>query len=53
VFNAKTMGIVGAITLPKPVFTADFDNKGSTFAVGSADGQVRVLNMPKNIVRGY
>lgn len=48
IFDNKTGGCVGAITLPKPVFTGGWNKACTAFAVAGADGQVRVFNMPKN-----
>jgi len=46
IFDANTFGCVAAICTPKPVFTADFNAAASAFAIGGADGQVRVFKMP-------
>ncbi|CAD7956116.1 unnamed protein product [Amoebophrya sp. A120] len=47
VFDAKTYNCLGVVSTPKPVFTVDFNSKCNAFVIGSADGCVRVLNMPK------
>mmetsp|Transcript_15598 Transcript_15598/g.38625 ORF Transcript_15598/g.38625 Transcript_15598/m.38625 type:complete len:362 (+) Transcript_15598:91-1176(+) len=47
VFDAKTQACLGVVSTPKPVFSVDFNSKTNAFVVGSADGCVRVLNMPK------
>lgn len=47
IFDAKSFACVGAISVPKPVFCGNFSNSGNSFAIGGADGQIRVFSMPK------
>ena len=46
VFDASSFACIGAIQTPKPVYSVDFNNLATAWAVGGADGMVRVLNMP-------
>mmetsp|Transcript_115683 Transcript_115683/g.247256 ORF Transcript_115683/g.247256 Transcript_115683/m.247256 type:complete len:365 (-) Transcript_115683:94-1188(-) len=43
--GAKFTAFGALVQMPKPIFTVDFSNSSTMAAVGSADGQIRVLDV--------